>query len=159
MKIGVLLQAQLAAAGIRVNLKPLEAGAVTARQTSRDFDAVLGGFHLGASPDGTREAWTAVGLGKDGFNYGSYVNPLFDEQLSAALSADSAHARDLFSAAYATINEDVPAVWLYEPKTVIGVDRRFHTGWMRPDAWWSDLGNWYVPASERITRDRVLLRR
>ena len=61
--------------------------------------------------------------------------------------------------AYTTINKDAPAVWLYEPKTVLGVDRRIKMPWLRPDAWWADLGEWYIPAAERISRDRLLLSR
>lgn len=155
VRMAVLLQAQLAQAGVHAAVETMDAQALVRREESRDFDAVLGGWHLGSSPDGTREAWTAAGLGRGGVNYGSYVNHIFDAQLDRALAADPVHARDLFTAAYRTINEDAPAVWLYEPKTVIGIDRRFKTAPMRPDAWWMELGDWSVPADELAPRDRA----
>ena len=75
------------------------------------------------------------------------------------MRADAAHARERFTLAYAIINQDAPAVWLYEPKTVIGIHRRIRTGWMRPDAWWADLADWYIPPVERLLRDRLPLAR
>ena len=157
MRLAVLLQAQLRSMGIRVEIEQMDNSAFMARQQARSFDAALGGWHLGTSPDGTRQAWSTAGADKDGVNYGSYENPTFDAQLDSALRADPERAREKFTLAYATINQDAAAVWLYEPRTVIGLHRRLRTGWMRPDAWWADLGDWYIPASERLLRDRLPL--
>jgi peptide/nickel transport system substrate-binding protein len=159
IRMAVLLQAQLRSMGIGVDIEQLEGSAFIAREDSRNFDAALGSWHLGASPDGTRQAWTTAGMSKEGVNFGSYENPTFDAQLDTALRADSAHARERFTVAYVTINQDAPAVWLYEPRTVMGLHKRIRTGWMRPDAWWADLGDWYIPALERILRDRLPLPR
>jgi peptide/nickel transport system substrate-binding protein len=159
MRMAVLLQAQLRRMGIRVDIEQMDNSALIARQEARSFDAALGGWHLGASPDGTRRAWSSVGVDKDGVNYGSYRSPTFDAQLDSALRADAAHARERFTLAYTTINEDAPAVWLYEPRTVIGLHRRLRPASMRPDAWWVDLADWYIPSSERLLRDRLSLAR
>jgi len=159
LRMAVLVQAQLRSMGIRVDIEQMDNSAFITRQESRSFDASLGDWHLGASPDGTRLGWTTTGTGKNGVNFGSYENATFDAQLDDALRADAAHAREKFTLAYATINEDAPAVWLYEPKTVLGIHRRIRTGWMRPDAWWADLGDWYIPPVERLLRDRLPLTR
>jgi peptide/nickel transport system substrate-binding protein len=159
MKMAVQIQAQLRTQGIRVDLEPMESNAMGAREDAHKFDAALGDWHMGASPDGTRQAWSTRGIGKEGVNYGSYSNPLFDSQLDSALEARPGSARGAFTLAYTTINKDAPAVWLYEPKTVLGIDRRVKIPWLRPDAWWADLGEWYIPPAERISRDRLLLSR
>jgi peptide/nickel transport system substrate-binding protein len=159
MRLSVLLQAQLRSMGIRVDIEQMDNSAFQARQQGHSFDAALASWHMGASPDGTRQAWSSAGVGKDGVNYGSYENPAFDAQLDSALLSDAEHARERFTLAYATINQDAPAVWLYEPRTVIGLHRRIRTGWMRPDAWWSDLGDWHIPLTERLLRDRLRLAR
>jgi peptide/nickel transport system substrate-binding protein len=159
MRLSVLLQAQLRSMGIRVDIEQMDNSAFQARQQGHSFDAALASWHMGASPDGTRQAWSSAGVGKDGVNYGSYENPTFDAQLDSALLSDAEHARERFTLAYATINQDAPAVWLYEPRTVIGLHRRIRTGWMRPDAWWSDLGDWHIPLTERLLRDRLRLAR
>lgn len=159
IRMGVLLQEQLRRMGIRVDLEQLESSTVDAKRSTHAFDAVLGAWVMGASPDGTREAWTTAGLGKDGVNYGSYSNRAFDAELDSALRSDPAHAREKFTAAYEIINEDAPAVWLYEPKAIIGIHRRIRTTPMRPDAWWFGLADWSIPPSARILRDRLPLGR
>ena len=137
----------------------MDNSAFIGRQQARSFDAVLAAWHMGASPDGTKQAWTKAGAGKEGVNYGSYDNATFDAQLDSALLSDPDHARERFTVAYATINQDAPAVWLYESRTVIGLHRRIRTGWMRPDAWWMDLADWHIPPTERLLRDRLRLAR
>jgi peptide/nickel transport system substrate-binding protein len=159
VRMAVPLQAQLGKMGIRVSVETLGSAAMGSREQAGKFDAALGDWHMGASPDGTRQAWSSSGVGDAGVNYGYYESPVFDAQLDSALRADSAHARDLFSRAYATINADAPAVWLYEPMTIMGLHRRIRTGKMRPDAWWINLGDWYIPRGERLMRDRLQLSR
>ena len=159
IRMAVLIQAQLRSMGIRVDIDQMDNSSFIARQEAHSFETALGNWHMGASPDGTRQAWSSAGIGKDGVNYGSYRNPTFDAQLDSALVAEPEHARERFTVAYATINQDAPAVWLYEPRTVIGLHRRLRTGWMRPDAWWADLGDWHIPPAERLLRDRLRLAR
>ena len=89
---------------------------------------------MGSSPDGIRGAWTSSGIGKNGVNYGSYSNPRFDALLDSALSAHPRDAREKLNIAFAIINDDAPAVWLYEPRKIIGIHRRIRTAGMRPEA-------------------------
>jgi hypothetical protein len=63
--------------------------------------------------------------------------------------------RKKFSAAYTIINGDVPAIWLYESRTILGIHKRIRTTEMRPDAWWLGLADWSIPPSERVLRDRL----
>ncbi len=155
MRLGPLIQEQLRRMGIKVQLEQLAASAEGDREAKGDFDAALGGWVMASSPDGTREAWTSSGIGKNGGNYGSYSNPRFDALFDSALWADTTHARARFTMAYAVINEDAPAVWLYESRKIIGIHRRIRTARMRPDAWWFDLADWYIPPAERLLRDRI----
>lgn len=157
MRYSVLIQSQLARAGVRVSIEQMDFQSFRARQDSRDFDAALSGWHVAPDPAALMEDWSGVAARKrDGRNYGGYENPAFDAVLDSALSAgDSASSFRLYNRAYQMIIDDAPAVWLYEPKTVIGVDRRFRTTGMRPDAWWTRVGDWWVPQAVRIPRDRV----
>jgi peptide/nickel transport system substrate-binding protein len=159
LRMGVLLQEQLRRMGIRVQLEQLEASTEGAREAHGVFDAALGSWVMASSPDGTKGAWTTSGIGKNGTNYGSYSNPRFDALLDSALWADTTRARERFTKAYAVINDDAPAVWLYEPRKIIGIHRRIRTARMRPDAWWFDLADWYIPPAERLLRDRIPLGR
>jgi peptide/nickel transport system substrate-binding protein len=159
IRMGLLLQEQLRRMGIRVQLEQLETSTEGDREARGTFDAALGSWTMPSSPDGMRDAWTTHGIGKQGVNYGSYSNPRFDALLDSALLADPAHAREKFTMAIAVINDDAPAVWLYEPRKIIGIHRRIRTAEMRPDAWWFDLADWYIPRLERLLRDRIPLAR
>jgi peptide/nickel transport system substrate-binding protein len=159
IRMGPLLQEQLRRMGIGVQLEQLETSTEGDREANGAFDAALSSWTMATSPDGMREAWTSHGIGKFGVNYGSYSNPRFDALLDSALAADSATAREKFTKALAVINDDAPAVWLYEPRKIIGIHRRIRIAEMRPDAWWFDLADWYIPRVERLLRDRIPLAR
>ncbi|MBA3342257.1 MAG: peptide ABC transporter substrate-binding protein [Gemmatimonadaceae bacterium] len=156
-KMGVLLQEQFRGAGAAVSLDQVEFATFSARLQARDFDAALGSFHLGASAAAVKETWTsAAARARGGLNYGSYMNPVFDALVDSATSAmDASASRRFYSAAYSTAVADAPAIWLYEPRMVLGIHRRIRTSRIRPDAWWSSLADWYVAADEQIPRDRV----
>jgi peptide/nickel transport system substrate-binding protein len=155
MKLAPLIQEQLRRVGVRVQLEPLESATELDRESRGNFDAALGAWVMPSSPDALKAAWTTRGIGGSGTNYGAYTNPQFDMLLDSALAAPASDARAAFSRAYAVINDDAPAIWLYEPKRIIGLHRRIRTGAMRPDAWWFDLAEWHVAAAERIPRDRI----
>ncbi|HXJ38642.1 MAG TPA: peptide ABC transporter substrate-binding protein [Bryobacteraceae bacterium] len=159
MKMGPLMQEQLRRMGVRVQLELLEKSTENDRESRGVFDAALGGWTMGSSPDGIKGAWTTQGIGSHGVNYGSYSNPVFDALLDSALKADPAVAREKFTRAFAVINDDAPAVWLYEPRKIVGVNKRIRTTKMRPDAWWFDLAEWYIPSTEQLPRDRIPLSR
>ena len=157
MRMAVLIQEQLRRIGVRMQIEQMEFNTFQSLLDSRDFDAALWSWHLGATPNSVREAWGGESARKKGgINYGAYESSRFDAYVDSAISAiKPADSRRYFTAAYQIIIDDAPAIWLYEPKTVIGLHRRITTGAMRPDAWWFDLGSWLIPKSEQINRDRV----
>lgn len=159
IRMGPILQEQLRRMGIRMQLEQLASATETERETRGAFDAALGGWTMPSSPDGMGEAWGTRGIGRNGVNYGSYSNPKFDALLDTALRADAGQGREKFTLALAVINDDAPAVWLYEPRKILGIHKRIRVGKMRPDAWWFDLANWYIPPSERLLRDRIPITR
>ena len=159
VRMGPLIQEQLRRMGIQVQLDLLEESTEAERESSGAFDAALGAWVMGSSPDGITGAWTSQGIGSHGVNYGSYSNPRFDALLDTALRADPSVAREKFTQAIAVINDDAPAVWLYEPRKIVGVNRRIRTTKMRPNAWWFDLAEWYIPSTEQLPRDRIPLSR
>jgi peptide/nickel transport system substrate-binding protein len=158
-RMGPLIQEQLRRMGIGVRLEELELSTQGDRESRGKFDASLGAWIMGSSPDGMKAAWSSSGIGKNGVNYGAYSNPRFDALLDSALLASPAQARERFTMAYAVINDDAPAIWLYEPRRIVGIHRRIRTSAMRPDAWWFGLANWHIPPPERLPRDLVPLDR
>ena len=159
IRMGPLIQEQLRRMGISVALENLQVATVGEKESRGMFDASLDVWVMPSTLDGIRQAWATSGMGKNGGNYGSYSNPTFDALLDSALAADPASARERFTRAYAVINEDAPAIWLYEAKKIIGIHKRIQTTPTRPDAWWFSLADWSIPPSGRIPRDRLPLAR
>ena len=156
VNMAVIIQDQLKQVGAKMNVDKLEFAAFIDRENKRQFDAMLGGWHVDASPAGIRQTWGSAGAHPGGSNYGSYTNASFDAQADSALSSMRLEdRRALFKRAYQTIIDDAPAIWLAEPKSAVAISRRIHTTALRPDAWWSSIGEWWVPAAERIARDSV----
>jgi peptide/nickel transport system substrate-binding protein len=149
--LAVLIQEQLRQVGVKVDIEALDFGGFMARATSRKFDALMDGVHTGPSPDGVRESWSSHGIeGGAGPNRGSYVNPVFDAQIDSAISSmDARSARTHYRAAYQTIVDDAPAVWLFEPIAVAGVSRRLNVGSLRADGWWLGVPGWTIAARKR----------
>jgi peptide/nickel transport system substrate-binding protein len=155
LRMGPLIQEQLRRMGVRVHLEQLEGATHGDREARGAFDAALDVWTMGSSPDGIKGAWTTSGVGRNGVNYGGYSNPKFDALLDTALWAGPPEARQRFTDAFSVINDDAPAVWLYEPRNIIGIHRRIRTARMRPDAWWSGLADWSIAPRDRILRDRL----
>ncbi|MEO7503048.1 MAG: peptide ABC transporter substrate-binding protein [Gemmatimonadaceae bacterium] len=155
--MAVLIQGQLRKIGVRMRIGRIENATLRSRFSSREFDAVMWDWGYGASPDQVRQTWGGdAARSGSGLNPGAYESALFDAYVDSATAAmNPSDAKRHYTTAYQTIIDDVPAIWLAEPKTVIGLDRRIRTASMRLDAWWIDLGDWFVPKSEQILRDRI----
>lgn len=159
VNMAVIIQNQLAQAGVKMNIDKLDFGPFVDREKRHAFDAIMGGWHVDPSPGGVLQTWGTAGASDGGSNYGYYTSPVFDARLDSALaSSNPAERKSRFKAAYQTIIDDAPAIWLAEPKTVIAIHHRLHTTQLRPDAWWANIGEWFVPPNERIPRDSVSLR-
>lgn len=143
MRLGVLLQAQMARIGARVTVDPEEAVVFVRRLGTGDFDAALGGWHTDPSPVTLRQSWGSPRGGDLGANYGGYANAALDAVMdSAAVAFDPAQRAGLFRRAYQTLIDDAPAVWLYEPRNVAVIRRGIEPVGMRADGWWADLPDW-----------------
>jgi len=155
--MAAVIQEQLRKAGVKVNVDKLDIPAFVDRENKRNFDAVMGGWHVEPSPGGIRQTWASAGAQTGGTNYGSYRNGTFDAEVDSALASTTlAGRRKFFTAAYQTIIDDAPAIWLAEPKRVMAVHKRINTVGVRPDAWWANVADWSIPADRRIARDRSI---
>jgi peptide/nickel transport system substrate-binding protein len=156
MNMAVIIQDQLRQAGVKVNIDRREIASFVDLENKRAFDAVFHGWHVDASPGGIMQTWGTGGAKPGGSNHGSYVNAAFDAAADSGLSAmDLPTRRAHFKRAYQMIIDDAPAIWMAEPKTMMAINRRIRTPALRPDAWWSTVGEWWIPSTERIARDRA----
>ena len=156
VRMAVLIQEQLRKAGVNANIEQMDYTAFSKRQADRTFDAALASWHLGSDPGSVALTWTTAASKKDGLNYGGYSNPTFDNLVDSALaSPDAAQSRVYFRRANQLIVDDAPAVWLYEPRTVLAIAQRIQVAPMRPSAWWLSLGSWRIPPALRLAKDAV----
>lgn len=153
----VIIQAQLKEVGVQVDIQQMEATSFFRRVMNNDFDAAMYAWSLDASPANIVQTWGSNRGGKvANSNYSGYESRRFDALVDSALRSESlAKARSYFSEAYQTILNDAPAIWIYEMKGAIAVDKRVVIDRIRPDAWWTHLADWYIPHSQRIARDRI----
>jgi len=159
MKYSVLLQEAFKKVGADVKLDQTDMAGYMAKNGDRSFDTTVEGYSTDPSVSGFKQSWSTAALGKDGSNFTSYANPTVDALLdSATFTFDPARTRAYARRAFEIINEDAPGIWLYEPATVAGIQKRIHPTHMRADGWWSGLADWWIPASERTARDRIGLR-
>jgi peptide/nickel transport system substrate-binding protein len=112
-----MIQADLAAIGVRVRIRQLELGAflANAQSTSREYDALVTGIpgdlslgYLGALFDSRRRG--------EAQQYAQYASPAVDGALDAG---------DL-AAVQRLVTVDAPVTWLYHARGVQGVSRRLH---------------------------------
>jgi peptide/nickel transport system substrate-binding protein len=156
-KLAVLMQNQFKRVGVKVNILSVEPNVFERQQYAHAFDAAIEAWLADPSPGGIRESWGSTAAHTEGSkNYGDYANAKFDSRVDSALSASSiGAARVLYSRAFRTLIDDAPAIWLFEPRNMVGVQKRVHVAALRADAWWAHLADWYVPAHVQIPRDRA----
>jgi peptide/nickel transport system substrate-binding protein len=157
VRMAVLIQEQLRAAGVKVDVEQLDFPVLIERERKRAFDAAIGQWNTQPSPGSVRGSWGTMGSrASSGTNYSSYENPLFDAYVDSALASfDQPKGKAYFTKAYETIIQDAPAIWLAEPIPTVGYHSRLQLAPLRSDAWWAHIPDWWIPADKRISRDNA----
>jgi peptide/nickel transport system substrate-binding protein len=154
----VLLQAALRQVGADVRLEETDFPTYVAKQSTHAFDTEITLFATDPSVSGFKQTWSTAGI-TDGSNFTAYSNPAVDALLdSATTTFDPERTRAYARRAFQEIIDDAPAVWLYQPPTVMGIARRVNMRPMRADEYWAHMDEWWIPADQRIPRDRIGLR-
>lgn len=158
MRFSVVLQSMLREVGARVELDHMEIRAFQELLVRKRWDAAMQTWRTDPTPSSIIQTWGMASV-KDGVNFGSYENPVFDAYIdSATTSMDSRRAQQHYLRAYQTMIADAPAIWIFEPVNAAGHHSRIKVAFMRPDAWWTRIHDWYIPRNERIPRDNIGLR-
>lgn len=157
VQLAVLLQEQFRRAGVQVDVERIDFPVLVEKERKRNFDVVIGQWNTQPSPGAVRGSWgTAGSRSTSGNNYGSYENPVFDAYVDSALNSfDERRRKSYFTTAYQTIIQDAPAIWLAEPRQVIGYHSRLQLTTLRSDAWWIHIPEWSIPRDKRIPRDNA----
>ncbi len=120
-----LIQADLAARGVRVEIRQVELGTMLAeaRAESRRYDLLYTGIpgdlslaYLSAMFD-SRQAGGAL-------DYAGYHTPRLDSLFAHARSAGAGESRDAWHAVQRELGEQLPAAWIYHARGVQGIAAR-----------------------------------
>ncbi|MGH7649027.1 MAG: peptide ABC transporter substrate-binding protein [Gemmatimonadaceae bacterium] len=159
MQTAVILQSMFHEVGVQADIETADIGTVRQRNESRHFETVIEAMQSDGNPSSILQSWGIdAARAKDGGNAGTYENAQFDALVDTAIAQfDPVRARAYYFRAYSMLNEDAPAIWLWEPATVAAVQKRIHPVDMRADEWFANISQWYIPSDERIPRDQIRL--
>jgi peptide/nickel transport system substrate-binding protein len=147
-QMSALIQEQLRAIGISLELQQFEFPIWVERRTAGDFDLDFVSLSQDPSPTGLTQSWTCDG----GNNVAHYCNPRVDSLIERAVLGRGDLAQH-WHAVLRQIEADAPAAFLYAPTYVYAVNRRFRNVSLSPVSSWLLLREWSVaPASSTPSR-------
>lgn len=112
-----VIKEDLKKAGIEVELKYQEWNSFTKAVDEHNFDLMVMGWGGGDVEADPKQIWHSNSIGKGGSNYISYSNPEVDKLIDEARAELDAKKRSvLFKKVYTMIADDVPYVFLFNPK-------------------------------------------
>jgi peptide/nickel transport system substrate-binding protein len=141
----VYLQADLAAAGVQLDIISLERGAYFERLFAGDFDAVLGGWTASMYVD-PAPLWHSKPDAR--FNFIGYANPAVDAAIARGQAAEGAERAAAHRDMQRLIHQDQPYLFLYWADEIVAVHSRFEDVRIDLSAPWRDLHRWHVAPDE-----------
>ena len=147
--ITVLVQDMLKEIGIEVKPNILEWTILVSDTTNKEFEAVLMGWIVNLKMDMTT-LWHSESI-PDKFNFVSYSNPEFDRlNDEAVMEMDEEKARQMWWRAQEMIVEDQPYTFVYTPKRINFIHKRFQNAQMETVGWHFNLSQWWVPQEQQV---------
>jgi peptide/nickel transport system substrate-binding protein len=147
--IMTMVQAQLAAIGVRVNARVLEWNTFTQEIVNYEYDSCVMGWKVGTRAD-LKEFWHTGAIGHGGFNISAYSNPAVDRLIDEARNTrDPARARTLWSECQRAIYEDQPFLFLAVPYEIYGLAERFENVEPSPISFFNNLEDWEIGEDPR----------
>lgn len=142
----VIVQANLLALGIQVDVERLDFGAMSERQRNKDFDAAVGGLAAGLFPD-PAPVWHSGP--EHELNFVSYANPAADALMDRGIvQTDPDVARQTWKELQQVIYDDQPVTFLFWRDEVVGLHERFEDAEVDVLTPWGSLNRWWVPADK-----------
>ncbi|MBB5695474.1 ABC transporter substrate-binding protein [Muricoccus pecuniae] len=122
VQTGEVIQAMAAEAGFEVEVKALEFGAALSAVNNGDYVVTLGGWS--GLLDTDSNSWSFLHTGA-ALNMARYSNAEVDSALDRAREeAGMAARRMAYEGAWRKVSEDLPLIYLWQPRNVAGVSRR-----------------------------------
>lgn len=119
----VMIQEQLRQVGIEAQPRPIEFNTMISRTIQHDFDATI--VNLSINTNLNLYYNFHSNATDDGYNWGFYTSPEADrliDEITAQI--DQLEARPLYVQLQHQLQEDQPVTFLYEPRNLVGIDKR-----------------------------------
>ncbi len=118
-QVGEVIQAMTGEAGFDVQITATEYATALNAATGGDFEAFLTAWSGRVDPDGNLYSFLHTG---GALNDPKYSNPTVDAKLDAARAvADVPQRRELYTQMYQQETQDLPIMYLWYPKTIVGM--------------------------------------
>jgi peptide/nickel transport system substrate-binding protein len=146
--ITVMAQDMLKEVGIEVQPNILEWTVLLNDLENKKFPATIMGWSVALKMDMTT-VWHSDSV-NDKFNFVSYANPEFDAINDEAIfEMDRDKAKELWWQAQEMIADDQPYTFLYTPKSIDVLHKRFQNVQIESVGWYYNLAQWWVPQDQR----------
>lgn len=143
--VSQILQQQWRRIGVDARIQILEFNTLTANLTSGDFEATIGGWSVGLSPD-----LTPLWAPESPFNYTRYQSPEVTRLIERARSAPTFEAAaPIWREAATRIVDDQPYTWLFYMDSVDGVNNRLRDTKIDTYGPYQNTWEWWIPAELR----------
>ena len=129
--------------GVTTTVTPVDFPVFIERLQNGRFESYVWATLDEPSTGALAEPW--VRSGWDGPNFGHYHNPVFDSLAGMAggmLDADEAKA--VWVEALSVLNEDAPAIFLFNPVNTAAINRRVSQPTINPYSWLEEIGTWRI---------------
>jgi len=139
--VAQILEQQWKRIGVEALIQTLEFNTVIERTTNREFEASVGGWNVGLSPD-LYQLWGNPSLP---FNFVGYDNAQVQERFARALEQPTEElAAPYWREAASLIAADHPYTWLYYYDTPYGVANRFQGVVVNTLGQYQKSEGWYI---------------
>ena len=149
-KTGAIIQQQLAAVGVKMEIRTLEwAAFINEFVKKRKFDALILGWQTGPEPD-QFDIWSSTKTGPDELNHVGFSNAEVDRLLEAGRRTfDMEKRKKAYFRIQEILAEEQPYVFLYAPEALPVVHKRFRGIEPAPAGIGYNFIKWYVPRAEQ----------
>ena len=150
IKAATIIQSQLKAIGIQVQIRTVEWAAFLKEFIDKGrFDAVIFGWTIVQDPD-IFDVWHSSKAVPGGLNFVGYKSPEADALLSEARSiTDQTKRKQLYDRLQEILHADQPYAFLYIPYSLPIVQKRFRGIEPAPAGIMHNFERWWVPRSEQ----------
>lgn len=154
----VAMQSMLRRVGIDLVPRGYERTAWVDRLRNQEFTGSMWGWGWGPGVMGSNAEMIlhSRSIPPNGPNFAAYSDSIVDALIDSTLVVtDTAVARDVWRRLEQRTIDEVPYAPLFLDPELFGVHVRFRNVEFRGIEWWEDVIYWWVPADERLPRDRV----